>query len=278
MITFPTAETWSGEPPFSAQVVLDGSEPDPASKGRPGHIWLELDGIEDCIRFYGTDVPGDATPLIYLEGDASQRSHGSWVLFDGYARQSPASVQAWAEQVALASQRPFVVLARPGVYGSSGNHQYRRRPREVALIDAAVTALKHAFAWSWVDLAGFSGGGHLVACLMATRSDIGSAVIASGNLAVRQRNIEHLRLVDVTGFSDFVDPIDLVGEVARHPPRKVVVLTDPKDCVVSSVCQKAYVDALSETGVSVDHRMVPALDPKHHVLRDAALLAAVSAG
>ena len=278
MITFPTAETWSREPPFSAQVVLDGSEPDPASKGKPGHIWIEIDGIDDCIRFYGANMPASATPLIYLEGDSSQRSLGTWVLFDGYKLQSPASMQAWAEQIALASQRPFVFLARPGVYGSSGNHQHRRRPREVALVDAAVTALKRAFAWSQVDLAGFSGGGHLVACLMAIRSDIGSAVIASGNLAVRQRNTEQLRLADVTGFTDFVDPIELVGDVARHPPRRVVVLTDPEDRVVTSACQQAYVDALIEAGVEVDHRTLPALDAKHHVLRDAALLAAISAG
>ena len=214
--------------------------------------------------------------MIYLEGDASRLAGKNWVLFDTYTNQSPASMQSWAEQIAIAAQRPFVALARPGVYGSSGCHQHRRRPREVALVDAAVTMLKHAFSWPGIDLAGMSGGGHLVACLIARRSDVGCAVIASGNVAVRQRNTEQLRLVDVTGFMDFLDPIDLVGEVARHPPRRVIVLTDPQDRVVSSACQQAYVEALVGAGVKVEHRTLPALDSNHHVLRDAALLAACS--
>ena len=112
---------------------------------------------------------------------------------------------------------------------------------------------------------------------MAWRTDIGCAVIASGNVAVRQRNSEQQRVTDVTGFSDFVDPIDLAPDVAKHPPRKIIVLTDPQDRIVSEACQSAYVAALVAAGVAVDHRRLPATDPTHHVLRDAALLAAASA-
>lgn len=220
---------------------------------------------------------GEASPLIYLEGDCTRRVDGTWAVFDGYTSQSPATLQRWAEQVAIATGRTFVALARPGVYGSSGNHQHRRRPREAALVDAALSALKQAFGWSTLDVAGLSGGGHLVAALMARRTDIGCAVIASGNVAVRRRNSEYLRLVDVTGFADFVDPIDLVSDVARHPPQRVIVLTDPLDQVVSAACQQAYVDALRAAGVTVDHRLLPATDPAQHILRDAALLAAAAA-
>ena len=276
MITFPTAATWSAHPKFSADAVLKGSAPDPEDRGKPGRIWIELDGVEDCLFFYGANVQTGAPPLIYLEGDTSRRAGDGWALFDGYTNQSPAIIQSWSEQIAIATQRPFITLARPGVYGSSGCHQHRRRLREVALIDAALTVLKQAFSWSKIDLAGMSGGGHLVACLIARRSDVGCAVIASGNVAVRQRNTEQLRLVDVTGFMDFLDPIDLVREVARHPPQRVIVLTDPQDRVVSLACQQAYVEALTGYGVKVDHRTLSALDGNHHFLRDAALLAACS--
>lgn len=66
-------------------------------------------------------------------------------------------------------------------------------------------------------------------------------------------------------------------DVARHPPQRVIVLTDPLDRVVSAACQQAYVDALRAAGVIVDHRLLPATGPTRHVLRDAALLAATAA-
>jgi predicted esterase len=75
--------------------------------------------------------------------------------------------------------------------------------------------------------------------------------------------------VDVTGYADFVDPIDLVQEVAAHPPVKVVVLTDPKDRIVPASLQTAYFDALSRAGVSVERRWITARD--HHSLRQPAI-------
>ena len=276
MITFPTVATWSTLPLFSSDLVLQGSVPDPKLKGEPGHIWIEVNGQQDCLCFYGMVCQSEGPPLIYLEGDSSRRVGDGWAVFDGYASQSPAKLQLFAEQIATATQRTFINLARPGAYGSSGNHQHRRRPREVALIDAGISALKEAFGWQQIDLAGFSGGGHLVACLLARRSDIGRAVIASGNVAVRMRNNEQLRLSDVTGFNDFVDPIDLVDEVARHRPQQIIVLTDSMDRVVSATCQQAYVEALRRSGLDVDHRQLHALDENHHVLANAALFSALS--
>ena len=187
-------------------------------------------------------------------------------------------MQAEAEQFAVSLARPFVNLARPGVFGSSGKHFERRREREVALIDAALDQLREALGWSRIDLAGQSGGGHLVAALMARRRDIDRAVIASGNVAVRRRNQLRGTAADATGYADFVDPIDLVAAVAQHPPRQVIVLTDPQDAVVPAECQAAYVRALRGAGVAVEQRFVAALDPRRHGLRLAALLAAASAG
>jgi hypothetical protein len=81
---------------------------------------------------------------------------------------------------------------------------------------------------------------------------------------------------DVTGFADFIDPIDGVGEVARHPPRVVIMLTDPMDAVVTASSQRAYTVALHDAGVKVEHRYVAARDPSHHLLRIPAILAALA--
>jgi hypothetical protein len=83
-------------------------------------------------------------------------------------------------------------------------------------------------------------------------------VITSGNTAVAQRNRENGWAADITGHADFLDPIDHVQDVARHPPNKVIVLTDPQDARVSVTVQTAYVEALRAAGVPVDHRFLPA--------------------
>lgn len=276
MIRFPTSSALLDLPAFSGEAVLRGSHPDPVQSNEAGRVWVEVDGKPESLCFYGLAVPGTAPPLLYLEGDSSQRIAGAWQVFEGYSRLTPHGLQLWAELVALSANRTFLTLARPGVHGSSGDHQQRRRPREVAVVDAALTALMGAFGWTRCDLAGFSGGGHLVAALLTRRSDIGCVVIASGNVSVRQRNRENGREHDITGALDFVDPIALVADVARHPPGALIVLTDPADRIVSAACQTAYVEALRQVGVPVDHRLVTALEPTRHLLKEAAILAAAA--
>ena len=234
------------------------------------------DGTPEDVRFYGKEGDAKVAPLVYLSSDCMQKVDGVWSVFKSYGEQSPLTVQEWAEQISVSLGRTFLALARPGIFGSSGDHRERRRPREVAIVGAALDALKAAFGWTAIDLAGLSGGGHLVAALIADRSDIGCAVIASGNVSIRQRNAEMNWKTDITGFSDFVDPIDLVERVAKSPPRRLIVLTDPDDRIVPAASQSAYVAALRKAGVAVDHRLVRALEPTRHVLREAALLAAVA--
>jgi dienelactone hydrolase len=260
---------------------LGGVQPHPEWLHQPGRIWVDVGGRPDSIRVYAALCPDkEQAPLIYLEGDAMGRSNkatgpisvGAW-----YTRLSPFSVQVEAEQLTTAFGRPFLNLARPGVFGSSGDHRERRREREVALIDAALDRLKDKFGWTHLHLVGQSGGGHLVAALIARRSDIGCAVIASGNVAVRRRNLMRGMPADATGYNDFVDPIELVSDVARHPPTQTIVLTDPNDAVVPAALQTAYVQELRNAGVRVEQRMVQALDPNNHILRYPAILAAASA-
>lgn len=278
-----TGSTLADEPNFSSQHVLDGTEANLSACSRPGRIWVEVDGRGECLRYYGT-VPkeGRGSPVVFLEGDVVQRpakiSPGQigWEVHPFYAQLGPAIMQSEAEQYAAATQRPFFNLARPGIYGSSGNHLERRRKREVNLVNAALGKLKEQFGWARLTLAGLSGGGHLVAAMLALRDDIDCAVIASGNVAVRQRLREWGLTADVTGFTDFIDPIDSVQDVARHPPKSIIVLTDPLDTVVSASSQGAYVAALRDAGASVEQRFVTARDAAHHLLRTPALIAALA--
>lgn len=264
---------------FSAAGVLNGVRATAARcEQHAGRVWVEVDGAGDCLRFYGAS-PGNAAgnPIIFLEGDVLQpggwQRGRRWQVSSQYRRISPASMQSEAARTAAAAARTFVNLARPGTYGSSGNHLHRRREREVALVDRAVSRLTQGFGWSRIDLAGLSGGGHLVAALLGRRADVDHAVIASGNVAVRERLRERGLEIDVTGFADFVDPTASVRDVARHPPRRLTVLTDPLDEMVSASSQRAYVEALRAAGVDVEHRLASAPDPGHHIFPLPAILA-----
>lgn len=278
-----TASALAAEPNFSPHHVLNSTDSRLSDCSGPGRIWVEIDGRGDCLRFYGA-IPDRSRqhPVIFLEGDAVQQNGRTdsgqvvWEVPRYYAQLSPSIMQSEAEQYAMATHRPFINLARPGIYGSSGNHLERRRKREVDLVNAALDRLKERFGWSVISLAGQSGGGHIVAAMLALRTDVDCAVIASGNVAVRQRLQELGLKADVTGFTDFIDPIDSVREIARRPPRSIIMLTDPMDTVVTASSQGAYFAALRDAGVQVEQRYVAARDASHHLLRIPAILAALA--
>jgi dienelactone hydrolase len=261
--------------PFSGADVVQGVECSPSDCDGPGRIRVEVGGAPDVLAFYGTAPEGVAAdPVIFLRGDAVEKREDRVVANEWYAATTAYDVQALAEQMCATFTRPFVHLARPGILGSTGHHLDRRRPREVALVDMALTRLKAHFGWRRLNLVGQSGGGHLVAALIARRADIGCAVITSGNTAVAVRNREDGRTTDITGHADFFDPIDHVAEVARHPPEKIIVLTDPNDARVSASVQTAYVEALRGVGVAVDHRFLPGTGKLRHDLQLPGILAA----
>ena len=261
--------------PFSGTEVVQGVECSSSDGDSPGRVRVVVDGKVDVLAFYGAAPEGVvADPVIFLRGDAVEKRDNGVVANERYITTTAYDVQALAEQLCASFARPFIHLARPGILGSTGHHLDRRRPREVALVDMALTRLKAHFRWRQLNLVGQSGGGHLVAALIARRTDVNCAVITSGNTAVAQRNREKGWTTDITGHADFFDPIDHVAEVARRPPEKIIVLTDPFDKLVSASVQTAYVEALRRVGVVVDHRFMPAMGKDSHDLHLPGILAA----
>lgn len=278
MIIFPTFEALSDEPVFDPSEVLNAC-PSPDQNGRPGVISLNHLGKREQLRFYGLKHPQSVRPpVIFLDGDmmGGSRFNNTLEVSADYGRTSPASLQRDAEQIGLASKRSFINLARPGIFGSSGDHAQRRREREVAVVNEAIDQLAKASGWTQIDLCGYSGGGHLVAALLARRWDVRRAVIASGVVAVRQRINERGWSADATGYTDFVDPIDLVGDIPLQTLKEIVVMTDPDDARVSLAVQTAYSNALKQVGLPVEQRFVTAADDYHHDLRLAAILCALT--
>jgi pimeloyl-ACP methyl ester carboxylesterase len=126
-------------------------------------------------------------------------------------------------------------------------------PLEADLVEAQVAAISARYGVRTWALGGHSGGGTLVAELIARRRDIGCAVISSGAPA-HNAYLEAWAASRETKAAFGLNPIDRVRDI--KPGRlRVVVMGDPRDKNVLWPVQQLYHHALRERGV--DASMIP---------------------
>ena len=135
-------------------------------------------------------------------------------------------------------------MGAPKLHGSSGDHTQKRQPREIALMDRALDALKSRYRIDSFIAAGQSGGGHVTASLLAHRADIGCAVLTSAPTAVRARNDIKKWPGDATGMTTFYDPIEHVNEIKGRARLRIFVVGDPRDKAVPFRTQQLYFETL----------------------------------
>lgn len=245
-------------------------------------LWVEFEGAGDCIRYYQHGLVAGANPtvLVYFGGDVMLRtSKGVRFITPSYAKQSPATIEAdmaeWSRQAGI----PAIFIARPGIYGSSGDHNQRRYEREMRLMDRAVEMIKTRHSVASFIMAGHSAGGQVVASLLNWRTDISAAAISSGMVSVTQvanfwekrRQIAGRLLYDSRAF---YDPMGEVGQIDKRTPPKIFVLSDPEDRVVPFFSQLYYVRRLRQLGLAPHHVYLQAPDARRHVLATYAKLVA----
>ncbi len=183
-----------------------------------------------------------------------------------YDSRNPAAVQGLADGMAARAGVPFILLSRPGTFGSSGEHRNRRRELEPRLVSGALDAIKARHAIGELALVGLSGGGHIVASLLGWRSDIVCAVPASAVSSPRQRWQGMGRNADLTGHADSYEPVDHLRSSAFQPRLRVFVLGDPKDSNVMWVTQTPLALRLKQLGAAVEVLTGEGSDPQRHVL------------
>jgi len=272
-----------GNTPFPAEEALHGTTATPELCARvPDSLWVEVDGQGECIRYYGHGLKDGENPqlLVFLGGDLLfTASNGVRHIAPSYQSQTPAQLQEAMADWSHQANAPALFLARPGIYGSSGNHHLRREAREIALIDRALDALKSRFSIGAFILAGQSGGGGIVAALLGRRRDIAAAVLSSSLLSVRQAAAHWEFQRDIPGrflrdARRLYDPIEDIERIPSDPAPAIYVISDPEDQAVSFSLQLRYVRALREAGREVQHIFAHAPAPAHHVLTGHARLAA----
>ncbi|MBT9293246.1 alpha/beta hydrolase family protein [Prosthecodimorpha staleyi] len=267
--------------PFDPVAVVNGIEigrSDCAEfERRDTAIWVEVDGQGWCLRYYAGGLspaagrpPGAASvpvAAIWLNGDVLGPKGN-----DATKRQSgfgPTEMVALEQGLAARFGVPSIFLGRPGTYGSAGKHfTLRGRPLEARLIEAALDGLKARYrieAWS---LGGHSGGGTLVAEMLARRTDIRCAVISSGASAYRAY-LEARGLIKPGEPLTRFDPYQSLDQIPADPKRRIFVIGDPRETNVPFAAQKRYFDGLVGRGHAA--WLLPlerATDARHHDLVD----------
>jgi pimeloyl-ACP methyl ester carboxylesterase len=263
-------QSTAGDEMFDPQRVVDGIEIDrpdcDALSARHTAVWV--DGA--CLRYYAAGLRLEAAnPVVaaWLNGDVLG-PHGN----DARRRQSgfgPAAVIAQEAGLAARHGIPFIFLGRPGTYGSAGKHHaLRGRPREAALVDAMLDALKQRYRIDAWALGGHSGGGTLVAAMLARRSDLRCAVISSGAASYRSYLEARGLLAPGAPLARF-DPYDALDRVPRDPARRIFVIGDPRETNVPFSSQRQYYEGLRQRSHAA--WLVPlerATDARRHGLVD----------
>lgn len=267
----------SSKEPFSVRELQTGLAI--SQEGCAAHVyavWVEHAHGAECIRYYPSAGLGDGqnkpkSAVLFFHGD---HLAGSSPL-GNYDKISPDSLTALMQKNYQAYGVPFILVARPGVYGSSGEHMQRRRAKEFHSLNAAVDAIKRRHGLEQAILAGQSGGSTVVAALLTLgRRDVPCAALASGNYdIVELAEIKRFKTgqrsrrgCDVTNYCDPYNVIDHVAGIASDPARIITLIGDPLDSNTVFHLQKKFADAVMAAGHRVDFLEAEGKGPDRHSL------------
>lgn len=244
--------------------------------------WVETSDCAECIRCFshGLSDAGAERVMVYFSGDVMLRDNvGRRFVTSHYTAHSPDSLRSdmkdWSHQAGI----PAVFMARPGLYGSSGDHNLRRQLQEIDLLDHALNALKAKHDVGEFILVGHSAGGQIVAELLNRRDDVAAVSISSGLVSVDQVSRIWERRRKYPGWmlydSDkFIDPVGNINPSEKNIHKRVYVISDPEDRAVPFFSQMFYVRRLRKNAYDPKHVYANARDPKRHLLVEHARLAA----
>ena len=226
-------------------------------EAEPDRVFVAHAEGSECIAYVATAAgrPSLATPTVFFfDGDvpvASARRPDFSAIHIGRMR---ATLEALAQGLRVR----FVYVARPGVFGSSGDHGQRRRLKEMLSMNAAVDAIKARLGIDTIVLAGQSGGATVAAALLTLgRRDVVCAVLGSGGLLVTE-DILHFRATSGEAPTapalikrTYFDPGDRIAGIARYSGRRIFIVGDPRDSVVPFQHQRMFAERLKAFGHAV---------------------------
>lgn len=237
-------------------------------------VWAEYEDGKECIRyFFSGDI--DEAPLVFVRmyGDRSVAMHQAP---EEIANNTEEEQQAIAERRAHELGLPVIILARPGTYGSSGDHGERRQKSEFLALNAALDEIMQKHRIENFILSGHSGGATAIGALLTLgREDIACAIMTSGAFGLLER-AQRLRErkgnpprpgIDGTGLPTPYDPLEHINGVVNDPERTIVIIGNRNDINTPFDLQEKFKAALSDAGHQVTLINHPAHGPSSHNLK-----------
>lgn len=218
-------------------------------------LWAEFGRGAACIRYFAGGALEQAPVVIVMfHGDRTAEM-----------RRAPAAIRgntlaAKVAQARALSRRagvPVVIMARPGTYGSSGDHGQRRQVQEFFALNAALDELRERYGIGQFVLLGHSGGATAAAALLTLgRTDVKCAVMTSGafSLVQRAQMIRQSKGLpskpgrDTNGLLHSYDPAQHIDGIAVAPLRQVFVIGSVDDQVAPFALQEGFYRALKRAG------------------------------
>jgi len=243
------------DPPLNARTVLTGGVivSESQCKSLPTAAWVRIDGTGYCVRYWLSTAGGAKDEaVVFIHGDlgdskapSNLNRNAALVTAGGMQR----DVQRWSRVYG----GPYIAIGRLGAFGSSGDHRSKRRSLlEIRVIAAALDELKARHGFRRFHLAGQSGGAHTVAGLAQMRVDVGCAVMASGSVSLKTRMRDSGRKVD-SAINAKYDPLDHVTAMQDQQGRRMIVMSDPDDQIVSFRSQREFVERVRARNLPILH-------------------------
>jgi pimeloyl-ACP methyl ester carboxylesterase len=236
------------------------------------HVWVEVEGRGDCVAFYPTEgLSGARQAVIYFEGDIPPSYRGDSRKLDDHLR----SLQRSLAMLATAYRVPYVLVARPGTFGSTGDHADRRNVREFLVMREAVDAIRQRYDLHSVVLAGQSGGATVAAALLTLGlTHVGCATPASGGYDLPAMLDWHASLQGVIGIhrehpaslANSFNAMDRIGGVQRDAKRRIFIVGDKADRVSPFDQQKRFAERLKAEGHHAEVIEAKGAGPARHGL------------
>lgn len=205
-------------------------------------IWSPVNSnLAECIKYWSYGLTANTgRAIVFLHGDESPISQG-------YSKLSGEQMSRFAMEWSRRLKAPYIYIARPGVYGSSGDHSRRRLLEESQVISSTLDGLKKKYGIEEFVIAGQSGGGHMTTSLLTLRDDIVCAIPTSAPSSPRIRYLKMGRSRDTTSLPSYEPTENFNNPI--HKDLRVIILGDPKDSNVFWESQTILADVLNKRSI-----------------------------
>lgn len=230
-------------------------------------VYVEAMGRGACIRYYLSGVTAGKAAAVFLDVDKGEFSvswrSGNYEVtpLESLSRPGQASMdmsavdltrrisdpqrlQSFARELSDQFRTTAIVLARPGVDGSSGWVALRRTRWEVEITNRAIDAIKALHGLERLHFAGRGGGGHLVGAMAALRSDVVCAVAASAPLSF------HPQIFALSTHlpepQRYFNPAEHAAAIAQRQGLRLMLVTDEREDKAAIERQNSFVRAVAQ--------------------------------